>query len=138
SLLFIPLISPVTIWECPTDRLGRASPIRWTSWHVLKSGEDDGLVADLEDAVLGPGAHGSGEHEALGVLTELDELLGGVGVAHPCHLLLDDRALVEVGGHEVRRGADELDAAGVCLVVRPSALEAGQERVVDVDRPTLE
>ena len=38
----------------------------------------------------------------------------------------------------MRRGPDELDAALVCLVVRPRALEARQERVVDVDRPAVE
>ena len=49
-------------------------------------------------------------------------------------VLLDDRALVEVGRDEVRGRADQLDPAGVRLAVRVGALEAGQERVVDVDR----
>ena len=61
-----------------------------------------------------------------------------VGVVDPDHLLLDDRALVEVGGDVVRRRADQLHAAVVRLVVRLRALEAGQERVVDVDRAALE
>ena len=50
------------------------------------------------------------------------------------HVLLDDRALVEVRGHVVGGGADQLDAAVEGLVVGPRALEARQERVVDVDR----
>ena len=54
------------------------------------------------------------------------------------HVLLDDRALVEVGRDEVRRRADQLHAAGVRLLVGVRALEAGQERVVDVDRAARE
>ncbi len=52
-----------------------------------------------------------------------------------CDALLDDGALVEVGRHEVRRRADELDASRVRLVVGACALEARQEGVVDVDDP---
>lgn len=47
--------------------------------------------------------------------------------------LLDDGALVEVGGDEVGGGADDLDAAVVGLVVGLGALEGRQEAVVDVD-----
>ena len=50
-------------------------------------------------------------------------------------VLLDDRALVEVGGRVVRGRADELDAAVVGLAVRVGADERRQERVVDVDDP---
>ena len=38
-------------------------------------------------------------------------------MVHPLHVLLDDRPLVEVARHVVRRRADELDAAVVGLVV---------------------
>ena len=61
-----------------------------------------------------------------------------VGVVDPDHLLLDDRSLVELGGDVVRGGSDQLHAAGVGLVVGLGAFEAGQERVVDVDRSTFE
>ena len=57
-----------------------------------------------------------------------------VGVVGPFHVLLDDRTFVEVGGHVVGGGADQLHAAVVRLVVGLGALEAGQEGVVDVDR----
>jgi hypothetical protein len=40
---------------------------------------------------------------------------------------------VEVGGDVVRRRADHLHAARMGLVIGLGALEAGQERVVDVD-----
>ena len=53
-------------------------------------------------------------------------------------LLFDDRSLVQVGCHVMRRRAHQLDAAVVCLVVRLGALESGQERVVDVDRAALQ
>ena len=54
-------------------------------------------------------------------------------MVHADHLLFDDRPLVEVGRHEVGGRADLLHAAGVGLAVGVCALEAGQERVVDVD-----
>jgi hypothetical protein len=54
------------------------------------------------------------------------------------NVLLDDRSLVELRGDEVRGRADQLHAAVERLVVGPGALEAGQERVVDVDRPALQ
>jgi hypothetical protein len=44
------------------------------------SGEDDGLVTDEEDAILGPVADGAGEDQAFGVLAELDDLVGGVAI----------------------------------------------------------
>ncbi|MPM52770.1 hypothetical protein SDC9_99532 [bioreactor metagenome] len=56
----------------------------------------------------------------------------------PDDVLLDDRALVQIGGDEVCGGADQFDAAGVRLTVRVGALEPRQEGVVDVDRPALE
>ena len=56
-------------------------------------------------------------------------------VVDPQHVLLDDRALVEVGGDVVGGRADQLDAALERLVVGLGALEARQERVVDVDDP---
>ena len=60
---------------------------------------------------------------------------GSEVVVDPGHVLLDDRPLVQVVVDVVRGRADQLHAAVVRLVVRLGALEAGQERVVDVDRP---
>ena len=48
-------------------------------------------------------------------------------------VLLDDRAGVELLGHVVGRGADDLHAALVRAGVGVGAGEGGQERVVDVD-----
>ncbi|MNS91893.1 hypothetical protein D3C72_1260050 [compost metagenome] len=55
----------------------------------------------------------------------------GMGDAH--RVLLDDRAFVEIGGDVMRRCADKLHAALIGLLVGVCALEARQERVVDVD-----
>ncbi len=52
---------------------------------------------------------------------------------HVGNALLDDRALVQVGGDKVRGGADNLDAALKGLMIRLRTLEAGQEGVVNVD-----
>ena len=83
--------------------------------------------------MLGVPAHGLRERGALDVAAAGHEVGGGLGVGHRLHGLRDDRALVQVGGHVVGGGADELHAAFVRLVVGAGALEGGQERVVDVD-----
>ena len=62
-----------------------------------------------------------------------DEIFGRIAMADALDVLVDDRALVEVARDIMRGGADQLDAALVRLVVGPRALEARQERVVDVD-----
>jgi hypothetical protein len=72
---------------------------------------------------------------AFDVAADGGEVLGRQRVVHALDVLFDDRALVEVGRHVVRGGADQLDAARMRLEVGPRALEAGQEAVVDVDRP---
>jgi O-acetylserine/cysteine efflux transporter len=97
--------------------------------------EDDGLGAVEQYPVVGVPADSAAEGEALGVPADRGQLGRAVRVVDPGDLLLDDRPLVEVRGGVVRGGADELDPARVRLVVRPRALEAGQERVVDVDDP---
>ena len=61
------------------------------------------------------------------------QLAGGAGVVDPHDFLLDDRPLVEVRGDVMRGRADQLHPAGVRLLIRLGALEAGQEGVVDVD-----
>jgi drug/metabolite transporter (DMT)-like permease len=97
--------------------------------------EDDGLVAVEQDPVAGVPADRPGQGDALGVPADGHQLGRAVRVVDPGHLLLDDRPLVQVGGDVVRGGADQLDPARVRLVIRPRALEAGQEGVVDVDDP---
>jgi drug/metabolite transporter (DMT)-like permease len=97
--------------------------------------EDDGLVAVEQDPVVGVPADRPGQGDALGVPADGHQLGRAVRVVDPGHLLLDDRPLVQVGGDVVRGGADQLDPARVRLVIRPRALEAGQEGMVDVDDP---
>ena len=56
-----------------------------------------------------------------------------VAVPDALHVLLDDRALVELLGDVVGGRADQLDAALVRVAVGLGAGERRQERVVDVD-----
>lgn len=100
------------------------------------SGQHHGAGAEEEDAAGGVGGDGPGQHEALEVAPDDLELAGAVGVGDPGGVLVDDRALVELGGDVVGGGTDHLDAPLPGLVVGPGAPEAGQERVVDVDHPT--
>ena len=82
-------------------------------------------------------ADGLGEDAAFHVLAERHHVRRGVGMGDASDVLLDDRTLVQVGGHVVRGRADQLDAAIVGLRVGARPLEGGQERVVDVDDAAL-
>ncbi|MPM73070.1 hypothetical protein SDC9_120046 [bioreactor metagenome] len=95
--------------------------------------EHHGLVTVENDAALAMPLHGTGQNLALGVAATGRQVLHGVGMVGACHVLLYDRAFVEVGRHIVGGGTDQLHAAVMRLVVGLGALEAGQEAVVDID-----
>ena len=63
-----------------------------------------------------------------------DQIGDLVAVADPGHVLVDDRARVELLGDVMRGGSDQLHAALVGVAVGIGADEGGQEAVVDVDR----
>src|SRR3954453_19268889 len=77
--------------------------------------EDDGPAAVDHDAVLGVPADRVGQRPRLRLPAPGSELLWAQVVVDAEHLLLDDRALVQVTGDVVRGRPDELDAPGVCL-----------------------
>jgi uncharacterized membrane protein len=140
------LAAPVTGAAMGWVVLGEAlSPVQLVGFAVtigaiargatLRSGEDDGAGAEEEDPALGVGGHGPGQHQPLEVAADDLELAGAVGMGDPGGVLVDDRALVELGGDVVGGSADHLHAPGPGLLVRAGAPEAGQEGVVDVDHP---
>lgn len=51
------------------------------------------------------------------------------------HILFDDRSFIQILGHVMRGGSDQLDAFFKRLPIRYSSLEAWQKRVVNVDNP---
>src|SRR6478735_107717 len=97
------------------------------------STENHAALAVEQDAPLGMPAHRARQHDRFEITSDLLEALGCVLMTHSLHRLLDDRTLVEIGRDVVRGGADDLHAAFVSLVVRPCALEARQERMMNVD-----
>ena len=101
-----------------------------------RSAEHDGAVAEHEDAPLDVGAHRSGEHDGLEVTAPAGELGDVVTVGHVGDVLGDDWTLVEVRGHVVRGGPDDLDTPVVGLSVRIGPDERRKERMVDVDHPS--
>ncbi|KAF1858298.1 hypothetical protein Lal_00014799 [Lupinus albus] len=115
-------------------------PLATVSLALSKKGsaEHDGLVAVQQDTVFHEPLDRAGQHDALDVAPDGRQLLHAHGVVDALDVLLDDRAFVQVARDEVGRRADQLDAAAVRLRVRTGALEAGQERMVDVDRPALQ
>ncbi len=76
---------------------------------------------------------GPRKHEAFHVAPHIHKIGRRHGVIDSRHLLLDDRPLVEDGRHVMGGRPDQLHAARVRLVIRLRALEARQERVMNVD-----
>ena len=76
--------------------------------------------------MLDVGAYGPGKHGDFEVAALAPEVLDGVAVADPDHVLVDDRPLVEVGRDVVGGDPDQLDAPLVRLVVRAGAAERRQ------------
>ena len=52
------------------------------------------------------------------------------------HVLLDDGTFVQIAGHVMGGGPDQLDAAREGLVLRARALESGEGGVEDVGTPS--
>ena len=91
-----------------------------------------------EDAIVEVMAHSLGQHAPLNVAAPADQILRRVPVGNRLHVLGDDRPLVEVRCHVMRRGANHLHAARMGLVIGPRALEARQEAVMNVDAAARE
>src|SRR6185437_16211702 len=79
--------------------------------------KDYGPIAVEQYPVLRVPGHRPGQDLCLDVPAGLGEALRGERVVYPDHVLLDDRALVQVRGDVVGGGADQLDAARVGLMV---------------------
>ncbi len=90
-------------------------------------------MAVQEHAVFAVPLHGTCQHLTFGITPLGGEVFNGFRVIYTSHILFNDGAFVKVCGDIVRRGADQFDAPIVRLVIRLGALEAGQERVVNVD-----
>ena len=76
------------------------------------------------------------QHHSLNVAPDAHQLICGLRVIHAHHVLFDDWTLVKVSSDIVRRRSDEFDATLVCLVIRLSALEAWEKRMMNVDHST--
>ena len=85
-----------------------------------------------EDPSLKVQLHRPRQHARLGVAALRRHHIRLVDMRRRLHRLCDDRALVEIAGHIMRRRADQLHAAIEGLRVGLCALEARQEGVVDV------
>jgi hypothetical protein len=95
------------------------------------------MAVDQHAAACVP-SHRAGQNLALHVAPGVHQLTPAQRVINAKHVLFDDGPLVEVCGDVVGRRANELDASVERLLVGPGALEAGKERVVDVDRPSFQ
>src|SRR3954463_8609246 len=87
--------------------------------------EHDRLAGVDQHAVLQVPAHRAGEHRLLEVAALADQVVDRVAMRDPDRALLDDRSLIELGGHVVAGRADQLDALLERLAIRMGAGERG-------------
>src|SRR4051794_26956445 len=115
----------------PRPRSGISAGIRdfsiRNSTNAPSIHEHHGLAAIEDHAILKMMAHSPRQHAAFDVAALANQILGRVAMADALDILIDDRALVERARDIMRRGADQLDTALMCLVIGPRALEARQE-----------
>ena len=97
------------------------------------AGKYDRLGSIQNHTVFQMVAHGAGQHAAFNVPPLAHEIIRRVAMGDALHILLDNRAFIEIRGDVMRRGADEFDAALMRLVVWLGPFEAGQKGVVDID-----
>ena len=98
--------------------------------HLSKNNR---LMPIKQDPPLGHILDCRRQHITLDIAARMGQLLGAQRMVHPHHILLDDRPLIQITRHKVRRGANDLNTSVIRLVVRLRALETRQEAVVDVD-----
>ena len=78
-------------------------------------------------------AHGAAEHGALEVASLADHIFDGIAVRDTGYFLFDDWTFIEIHGHVVTRGPDQLHSAQEGLMVRFGADESGEKRMMNVD-----
>src|SRR5690625_7098045 len=81
--------------------------------------------------------HRTIEHHRFNIAPDFRHLIGCMNVGHALHRLLDNGAFIQLSRHVVGRGADQLYASLVRLMVRFRTLEAGQARVMNIDRSAI-
>src|SRR3546814_7956014 len=79
-----------------------------------------------------------GQNEAFDVGAEPHQILDGMAVIDPHHVLFDDRPVVKVLGHVMSRRADEFDSPLLGSPIWRGTYEGQQKRVMDVDQWTAD
>ena len=97
---------------------------RILAWVAGVLFEDDGFVPVEQDAVFAVPFEGTSQHLALGVTSQSGQVLDRFAVVHAGDVLLDDGAFVQVSGHVVGGGTNQLHASLMRLVIGLGAFEA--------------
>src|SRR6266568_328474 len=100
--------------------------------------EDHCLVSVEDDSILDVITHSPGQNPPFDVAPLPDQVIRRIAMADALDVLFDDGAFIEVRRDVVRRCSNELHATLMRLMVRPCALEPGQERMVNIDATASE
>jgi len=88
--------------------------------------EYDGFRTVDDHAPIEMPGDGPGKDAALDFATLANQILHRVVVADALHVLLDDRPLIEIGGHVMGGGPDQLHAPRKGLMIRFCSLKPGR------------
>src|SRR6267143_2104894 len=88
-----------------------------------------------EDAKSEVQVHRARQDDSFQIAAFADQIVDRITMTDPNDVLFNDRAVVQLLRGVVARGADELDAPVVRLVVRSRSNKRRQKRVVNVDDP---
>src|SRR5712672_3428592 len=118
-------------------RLSWGRLIRGSAW-TSASGErltlkDHRLIAIKKNAILDMPANCAGEYDFLEVAALADEILDGIAMRNADDILFNDGTIVQNFGDVMAGCPDQLHPALERLMVRPSADERGQKRMVNID-----
>ena len=78
-------------------------------------------------------AYRARQHAAFDIAALADEIVGRIAMADALDVLVNDRPLIELTRDIMGGRADQFDAALMRLMIGSRALEAGQERMMDID-----
>src|SRR5271169_3417869 len=96
--------------------------------------KDNGLIAVEQNAILHMPPDGARQNDLLDIPSLLHQVIDGVAVINPNHVLFDDGAIIEHLRNVVSGSADQLHAALEGLMVGLGSDERRQERMMNIDQ----
>lgn len=100
--------------------------VRRHGGRTVSGGENDCLVSVQDGPTLHMIPDGTGQNTAFNIPAFADQIVRIVCVRNPFHVLLDDRAFIEIACHIMGCGPDQFDPSAERLMVGTGPLKPGR------------